>query len=405
MKPAASASFLTDESAGVLLVDDEPHILRALKCSLRNHPWQLYTAQSAEEGLEILSRESVQVVISDYRMSGMDGVTFLKQVKKQWPIVQRVMLTGQASFDAVEKAINESEVYRFMNKPWLDSHLVATISECLDHVCLLQSNQRYERELASRNRQLTELNLELEQKVEERTRALIQAEKMVALGRMAGGVAHEINNPLGGILAFAQLLLREDSILEDPQNKEALETIQTCALRCRDIVDNLLSFSRKSPPGERTPVDLNLVVRNALSIAKLHPKAKEIDVDLELDDSVPPVLGRANLLEQVVINLVHNALAAVDAGQHVMVRTKCRDERAFLEVEDDGVGIPAAVLPHVFEPFFTTKETGEGTGLGLSICYGIAEEHAGELSVQSEPGKGAKFTLMLPHSREDGSRE
>jgi signal transduction histidine kinase len=387
-------SNAADRKASILLVDDEKHILSALKRALQKTPWEIYTARSGEEALEVLEKTSVQVVISDYRMTGMDGVTFLSRVKERWPEVQRVMLTGQAGGDAIEQAVNQSEVFRFLNKPWNDTQLTAMVTESLSRQQLIESNRRYELELAERNQELVEINQDLERKVAERTRALVQIEKMAALGRMAGGVAHEINNPLGGILAFTQLLLR-DSPTGDPQVKEALDTIQKCALRCRDIVDNLLSFARK-PSEERREISVNQVVVDALVLARLHPLSKSVEVRTELTSDLPPVIGQASLLQQVVVNLLQNAFQASASGQEVVLRTRSDRENVLLEVEDRGMGIPQGIRAQIFEPFFTTKEAGQGTGLGLFICYGIAREHGGDLRVESEEGQGSRFSLELP---------
>jgi signal transduction histidine kinase len=385
-----------DNNAAILLVDDEPHILSALKRTLRDTSWEIHTAQSGEEGLETLERVDVQVVISDYRMTGMDGVTFLSRVKEKWPDVQRVMLTGQANSGAIERAVNEGEVYRFLNKPWNEAQLIATVNESLNHYRLIESNRRYEAELAERNR-------DLERQVQERTRALVQAEKMAALGRMAGGVAHEINNPLGGILAFTQLMLR-DGPADDPQAREALDTIQTCALRCRDIVDNLLSFARK-PAEEHRELSMNQVATDALALARMHPRSREVDVREELAPDLPPVLGQGNLLQQVVINLLQNAYQASAPGQAVVLRTYRKRGKVFLEVEDAGKGIPEDLRAKIFEPFFTTKEAGQGTGLGLFICYGIAHEHGGDLLVESQEGRGSRFILELPEAETISEKE
>jgi signal transduction histidine kinase len=384
-----------DTDAVVLLVDDEPHILSALARTLRNISVEVHTAQSGEEALEMLERIRVQVVISDHRMTGMDGVTFLSRVKER-PDVQRIMLTGQANGGAIELAVNQSEVFRFLNKPWNEAQLIATVHECLDHLRLIQDNRRFEAELAERNRELVEINRDLEKKVRERTRALVQGEKMAALGRMAGGVAHEINNPLGGILAFTQLMQR-DGPSGDPQVQEALDTIQTCALRCRDIVDNLLSFARK-PAEEHREVAVNKVAADALALARMHPRSREVDVREDLAPDLPPVLGQAGLLQQVVINLLQNAFQASAPGQEVLLRTYRRGGRVCVEVGDAGAGIPEGIRAQIFEPFFTTKEAGQGTGLGLFICYGIAREHGGDLLVVSEEGKGSRFILELPES-------
>jgi response regulator RpfG family c-di-GMP phosphodiesterase len=254
----------------VLVVDDEPQIVISLQRVLRRAALRVFGAGSSEEALEILDHEHIQVVISDYSMHGMDGVTFLTKVKERWPDVQRVMLTGQANFEAVERAINEAEVFRFLNKPWHEAQLRATVAQCFDQLRLIESNRLYEKELAERNRDLLAINQDLERQVRDRTQALIQAEKMAALGRMAGGVAHEINNPLGGILAFTQVLLRKTEIPENDR-LEALEAIQGCALRCKNIVDNLLSISRKQVLEEHELVRLNQIVQTGLQIAQLHP--------------------------------------------------------------------------------------------------------------------------------------
>ncbi len=384
-----------DEKIPILVVDDEQHVLTAIKRSLRKQPWIVLTATSGDEGLNILEQMPVQVTISDYLMKEMDGVEFLNRVKDRWPDVQRVMLTGQANPEAIERAINESEVYRFLNKPWNDSHLVVTIQECIGRLDLIISNRRYRAELAQRNQELTNINRDLEKKVQERTRALLQAEKMAALGRMSSGVAHEINNPLSGILAFVQLLLR-DAPKTDPQTQEGLETIQMCGLRCKRIVDNLLSFSRKSAGEGHMLLDLNQVIENGLTISRFHPKAKKVPVNKELDPNLPKIIGQAGLLEQLVVNLLQNAYQASLSNQEISIRTKVVDGDVWLEVQDQGQGIPEDVIPRIFEPFFTTKEPGEGTGLGLFISYGIAQEHGGNLCVESMIGQGAKFILKLP---------
>ena len=386
---------VSSPESGVLLVDDEPHILNALKRALREVPWKVHTASGGEQGLEVLEGEQILVVISDYRMDGMDGIAFLSRVKEKWPGVQRVMLTGQADIDDIERAVNENEVFRFLSKPWTDSHLIAVVNECFDRGHLIECNRKYEAELAQRNRELAALNQELEEKVRERTRALVQSEKMAALGRMAGGVAHEINNPLGGILAFAQLLLRDDSG-SDPQARNSLETIQSCALRCKTIVDSLLSFSRMPSGDEYSNLSINQLAEEALTIARLHPMASQVDVRCELAPDLPFVRGRTGLLEQVVVNLLQNAYQASGPDQQVVLRTRLESEDVIIEVEDQGAGIPADVIGKIFEPFFTTKATGEGTGLGLFICYGLAQEHGGSIEVVSEEGQGAKFILKLP---------
>jgi signal transduction histidine kinase len=391
VKPMAADAA---NEATVLLVDDDPMILKSLRRALHRTPWTLLAAGSGAEALALMEREPVWVVVADYRMPEMDGLDLLNRIKQRWPLVQRVMLTGAANLEVIERAVNESEVYRFLNKPWSDSQLRATVGDCIDRVALERSNERYRQELAERNRQLEEINRELERQVEQRTAALLHAEKMAALGRMAGGVAHEINNPLGGILAFAQVLARD--LGGEGEHVEALDTIQTCATRCKTIVDNLLSFSRK-PAGEAGGrLSINEVVEVAMGVARLHPRAKDAQVELELSPGLPPVFGRASMLQQVLVNLLQNAFQAAEDEPEVRVRTSCEAGEVVVAVGDRGSGIADDVLPHIFEPFYTTKETGQGTGLGLSICYGIVQEHGGRLEVDSRAGTGTTFFLRLP---------
>jgi len=386
---------------GILLVDDEPHVLAALRRTLGREPYTVYVAESGDQGLKLLEEHpDIAVVISDYRMPGMDGVEFLQRVKRYSPDIQRVMLTGHADSKAVERAVNESEIHRFLNKPWNTAQLLAMVRECLEHRLLLEENRQYERELAERNRQLEALNRDLERKVDERTRALLQAEKMAALGRMAGGVAHEINNPLGGILAFTQVLLRDEQLATEGAAGEALHTIQECALRCKDIVERMLSFARPDITAEKRLLDLNAVAQGGLAIACLHPRAKKTIIETELHDEPLPVRGIRSALEQVVVNLLQNALKFSPAGSRIFLRTRLREGTAVLEVDDEGPGIAAEDLPHLFEPFFTTAEPGEGTGLGLFVSYGIARDHGGDLQAGNRDGGGASFSMSLPLAAE-----
>lgn len=237
----------------------------------------------------------------------------------------------------------------------------------------------------------------LEQRLAERTQALrvseaqlVQSEKLAAIGQLAGGIAHEINNPLASILVFARTAAR-DLPPDHPSRRDLLE-IETAARRCKAIVESLLTFSRRSPNEERHLVDLAALVRQCLPLLQAACKAT-IRVETE---PTPTVMANANRLQQVVINLATNADHA--AGQHgtIAIRVRGEFDRAVLEVEDDGPGIAPEHLPHIFEPFFTTKPVGQGTGLGLAIVYGIVRDHAGEIAVENLQPQGVRFTVKLP---------
>ena len=228
-------------------------------------------------------------------------------------------------------------------------------------------------------------------------RQLAQADKLASLGRLAAGVAHEINNPLTGVLTNASFQLKRAP--EGSQLRQDLEVVVRETKRCREIVRGLLDFARPAPPS-RGPVDLNEVVRRALKITLQALTLHRVSLKLELAPDAPEALGDANQIQQVVVNLLVNARDAVGGGGGVIrvaTRAEAAGEPPFAEivVEDGGCGIPEADLPHLFEPFFTTKGT-QGTGLGLAVTWGIVLAHGGTIDVRSEEGKGSRFTVRLP---------
>jgi two-component system NtrC family sensor kinase len=228
------------------------------------------------------------------------------------------------------------------------------------------------------------------------TRRQIENEKMIAIGNLAGGVAHEINNPLGGILAFSQLMKRDQG--RSPSDLESLALIEESALRCKRIVESLLKFSRRSKVEDRRLFDLSKCVEDAAVLfraqIKKYPKAK---LETKLSAGLPPVYGDPSQLGQVTLNLLQNALQATPNHEGtVVVETGLRDAHCYFKVSDKGCGIPEENLPRIFEPHFTTKPPGEGTGLGLSIAYRIVEDHGGHFVVESSISDGSDFTVMIP---------
>ncbi len=489
----------------LLLVDDDEHVRRALQRVLRRARCKVVDARDGPSALEIMERQPVQVVVSDYRMPGMSGVELLRTVKDRWPRVQRVLLTGHADSSAVEEAVNQSEIFRFIWKPWDDGHLLITIQNAIDQYWILEENSHLQALVEERNRDLERLNRALDEKLAARSAALVRAanewrasfdairdplaimksdgcevirantafaraaavtpnmlpglrckdhaygalpcpsrclmiagaeretsfgdrtwvvrafplededesvtvvtfkdvtderevsrrlfhaEKMSAVGQLAGGVAHEINNPLGGILALAQLMSREQRSAEDVEN---LRLVQDAAMRAKRIVESLLRFSRRPSNEEKGMVDLVAVAEDALFLLK--PQMKDGRVEIVRRFEPAPVIGNANRLQQIVVNLVVNALQAMRGeGRLTIAVGPAGPSRVRLSVADSGPGVRPEVAKRIFEPFFTTKPEGQGTGLGLSVCYQIAEEHGG--SVRLEPAEtGACFVVELP---------
>lgn len=250
---------------------------------------------------------------------------------------------------------------------------------------------------------------ELEQKVEQRTRELksahqklMQSDRLASLGQLAASVAHEINNPVAGVLNLAKLmerLLRADGVPPErlADFRRYLGQIVSETTRVGRIVGDLLAFSRRSAP-HHAETNLNQVIESTLSLVAHKLKLANVDVELHLDPQLPPVLCDRSQMQQVALNLILNAAEAMQPhGQGLLrIETGCNGEAVFIRVTDNGEGIPPEVLPKIFDPFFTTKPEGKGVGLGLAVTYGIIQAHQGEIEVVSEPGKGTTFTINLP---------
>jgi two-component system, NtrC family, sensor kinase len=230
---------------------------------------------------------------------------------------------------------------------------------------------------------------------------IMQSEKLAAIGQLAAGVMHEINNPLATISVSVAAIsgrLAELSPTEKAAVEEYLELIDKEVDRCTRIVDGLLDFSRPKGKAKGTVV-LNALVDETLFLLKHHQRFKRLTVTRELDMTMPASMGNAEQLTQLLMALMLNAVDAMDDRGRLTVRTGRNPSRAdevFVEIEDNGIGIPRGDQSKIFEPFYTTKPPGRGTGLGLSICYGIVEDHRGRIEVDSQPGRGSIFRVFLP---------
>ncbi len=254
------------------------------------------------------------------------------------------------------------------------------------------------------NTQLEQWAETLEQKVHERTEqlartqtAMARQQRLAALGQLAAGVAHEINNPLTGVLTFAYLLRDKENV--DKQDREDLDVIINETTRAGEIVARLLDFARERPSAKE-PLSINDVIRQTVRLIRNQKKVEQITIEEHLKEDLPKVKGDKNQLEQVLLNLSLNACEAMPDGGTLTIRTSAQDGNVLVKVTDTGHGIKKEHLDRVFEPFFSTKPVGKGTGLGLSVSYGIVQQHGGSLEVDSVEGEGTTFTIVLPSGRE-----
>jgi len=257
-------------------------------------------------------------------------------------------------------------------------------------------------ELKMANEKLIEWGKTLEKKVEERTKELrdmqahlIQSEKLASLGKLAAGIAHEINNPLGGILIYSHLVLED--LPKNSPHYENMKKIVKETTRCKNIVKGLLEFARPKEP-EVSLTDINQLVDSSLSIMERQALFQNIKIKKEYSSELPKIIVDSSQLQQVFTNIILNAAEAMDGSGTLTLVTSVDKDKKYIDVKfiDTGHGIKPEDMERVFEPFFTTKEVGKGTGLGLAISYSIIQKHGGKIEVESEVGKGSTFTVRLP---------
>jgi signal transduction histidine kinase/DNA-binding response OmpR family regulator len=341
-------------------------------------------------GKVALSKEPIIIngpLSGDARFKGTESFRKIKS-----SIVYPLVLEGR-----VLGVLNVNRVER--DEPFGESDLrSATIFG--SQIAQALSNARLYKELEEKASRLEDAL----RRLEEAQKQLVQTEKLAAIGQLAAGVAHELNNPLTGILGFAQLLLQEEGL--NPQQREDLESIYKQSQRCRTIIQNLLQFSHRKEP-KMEPVRMRTLMDATMLLIQYDFKTSGVDLQVDVPEDLPLVMADPNQLQQVFLNLLANARQATEAkkGARIAVRAGREGEKLVLTFHDNGVGIPAENLDKIFDPFFTTKPVGKGTGLGLSISYGIIQQHKGSIRAESEVGQGTTFIIEFPviPSSEEGS--
>lgn len=320
------------------------------------------------------------------------------------PIESLVEVTGKISKGDLSKTV---EVH------WQDE--IGLLAESFNR--MIASLKKSQEEIEEYNRTLEEKIIERTAELEEAQAQLIQTEKMAAIGQLAAGVAHELNNPLGGILGYSQFALEKIQTKKlsefTPKDQESfsryLKDIETQSRRCKAIVQNLLKFSRTSQTVEFQETDINQVLEETLTFIDHQLMMNQITLRKYYDRNLPKAQGNPGQLQQVFTNIIINAMHASKPGSEILLSTRFLPPlgefsgAVEIAVTDHGHGISEENLKKIFEPFFTTKEIGKGTGLGLSVSYGIVKEHGGEIKVKSRTGEGTTFTIIIPLEKRGAS--
>ncbi len=372
------------ETIRLVMVDDEINFLNPLAKRLKKRGMNPELAASARECLSILEKNRTDIVVSDVKMPGMDGLELLKEIKEKYPGTEVILLTGQASTTDGVEGIKRG-AFDYLTKPIELEHLVSKIHQAFEKILRNKEKQR---------------EAEFRSKLE---RQMVDTERLASLGTLATGVAHEINNPLAIIKESAgymgQILAKKE--LEDfshlQQFTMAVKKIETGVERARKITHKLLGFVQRNE-SSFLEVDLKELAKEVFDLLYREAANKEITLVQEFPDDAPcMILSDPYQLRQVLLNLVANAIHASSPGGSVDVAiAPGKDEKVVLTVKDEGEGIPKENLKKIFEPFFSTKSPGKGTGLGLFVTHNILKKLGGSIEVESSPGRGAIFTVRLP---------
>ncbi len=349
----------------VLVVDDNENIRSLLFSILDRAGYRVTAVGTVSEALEAFRQDRSGVIISDLRMPGVDGRDFITVVLDENPEAMVVVLTGYGTVDEAVDLMRMG-VYHIITKP-----------AGMDEILLIVERAARDQEMKARSREL-EKRLEI-------------TERLAMIGKLAAGVAHELNNPLDGVSRFVKLNL--EGMPEGSECREFQEEALRGLRRMSSIVKDLLTFSRNIAM-EVKEESIEAMLRDAAKQALAALVDREVEVTFEL--ALPDVCVPRGIY-QVFQNLVKNAVDAVgDVGGEVTLKAGIRDGENFVSIIDNGCGIPDDIKERIFEPFFTTKEVGSGTGLGLSIVSRILERFEGGLSIDSEEGVGTTVTVFLP---------
>jgi len=390
------------ERGALLVIDDEEEILKALSRQFRRR-YDIYTATSADEGLRVMTETPIQVIISDQRMPGMNGVEFFNRVKANFPDAIRLLLTGYADIQAVIAAINDGNVFRYIPKPWDPVELDTIVTEAFQRYRLIVENRLLLIELQS-------ANASLEKRVEARTAELAEANaRLQAIDTQKdmflGTAAHDLRTPITIIRGYTDLLL--DPRTSGESAREFVELIRDTAQEMLDLLNSLLDITAiQSGKVMLQPdiVDVYAFIGRVVKLNRRMGEQKSIALLTNVADGLPHFMFDRSRIEQVMNNLISNAFKFSHSETRVIVGARLVNDGEYLEfdVVDEGQGIPPDELDKLFTAFqkVSPKPTGSerSTGLGLSICKRLVELHYGVIGVESAVGAGSRFWFRLPRS-------
>lgn len=391
MKASAAVNNYT-----ILLIDDEKIILDLTSIILRNRGYNVLTATDALTGLEIIEKRRPELVLLDYMMPGVDGLTALKEIRARFPETYVIMFTGKGN-EEIAVELMKAGASDYVLKPFNNQDL----SDRIGNVLRIRDVEMKNRDLlAERERLLQEIeawNVELEERVREKTEALqraqtenVQSEKLATLGYLSAGMAHEIRNPLNSITLFVQLI---KAGLEDQEKLEYIERILKEADRIDTILGKLLDASKR-PRFQLKEVDVQQLIEQTLEFFMPQLELHRIRVERDFRRIPPAIQADPSEIEQIFTNLFLNSIYEMSDGGILTVTLEVDDSHIIARVADTGKGIPEKNLSNIFDPFFTSKS--RGSGLGLAVVLRIVKTYKGKIEVEQTSEQGTTFRVMLP---------
>jgi signal transduction histidine kinase len=374
----------------VLFLDDEQKVLNSITRMFTDEPYGVAVAASANEALGIIAREKIKVVLSDLRMPDISGVEFLRRIKLQYPNTVRILFTAYADLPAAEKAINISEVYRFINKPWHAQELKSAVVGALYHYDLVMENRQLFQEARSQNKELQLANAKLKVLYD------IQQE-------FSSTLSHELRTPLASIKAAIDIVMSQSAGAVTEEQKDFLGRAKNNVDRLNRLINDILDLAHLESGKTTLKVksgDINQVIKSVGETQEAVARDKGLYLKMGLDAQVPVLPFDQDKIIQVLNNLISNAIKFTSSGG-ITISSIWRTDTHEIEVrvEDTGHGIKKEDSPKLFEKFQQLGEAHQrcaGTGLGLAICKEIIRQHGGKINVESHVGKGSCFCFILP---------
>lgn len=404
----------------ITLVDDDVSVLPPMKRFLEKEGYEVFTAPSGKEGLAIIESNKIDILITDINLGDMNGIELLQNAKKLYRDIEGIVVTGQKDEVLAVESLRAGAL-DYITKPINLDELLISVQKAVNNINLNRDRLYRNRELKISSEIIAKMNEELERRIEERSRELnqtqaqlFQTSKLATLGEMSAGIAHEMNQPLGGIsLVCANIRkMMERGKLTNESLQEDVSDIEKSVHRMTRVINHIRTFARQDTL-KFVDMEVAATIDSAMSLLAEQLRLHEIEVVLDLGSNIPKTIGEPYQLEQVWINLISNGRDAMDEKAQKIKdgRLPSEDYRKKLIISvsfdpstniikvsftDNGLGLSPEKKAKMFEPFYTTKEVGKGSGLGLSISYGIIDSHKGKFEVETTEGKGTTMKVLLP---------